>query len=469
VSTLTLAGGAARTAPSTLIARYGEWLRRHPALIGSAQWVVVAVYAVLLVVPSLMPLPGNDARALNNLTIFAQWAFWGAWWPFVILSMFAVGRSWCGLVCPEGKLTETASRFGLHRAVPRWLKWGGWPFVAFALTTVFGQLVSVYQYPRAALLVLGGSTLAAIGVGFVYGREKRVWCRYLCPVNGVFAVLSRVAPVHFRVDREAWARNAGHVAIHPVNCAPLVRIKRMTGPSECHMCGRCSGHLDAVEAAWRLPNREVAALGTHEASAWDAALIVFGLVGLAIGAFHWNASPWFVELKLAAAGLVIDHGPQWLLADNAPWWLLTHYPEANDVFTWLDGILVVGYIVATALVVAAAVGSALLLAARAYPGERRLHAVRLAYALIPLAGLGVFLGLSSLTVTLARAEGLGTGAVPALRAAVLAIGALWSLRLAWLQLADVERPARRVAATFAFGCAVAAIAGAWSLLFFHWS
>ncbi|HEY5367059.1 MAG TPA: 4Fe-4S binding protein, partial [Casimicrobiaceae bacterium] len=343
----------------TWLARYGEWIKRNGAVVRAVQWVVVAAYAFLLIAPALLPLPGNDARALNNLTVFAQWAFWGLWWPFVILSMFVAGRTWCGVFCPEGTLTEAASRFGLHRAVPRWMKWGGWPFVAFAMTTIFGQLVSVYQYPQAAMLVLGGSTLAAIAVGFVYGREKRVWCRHLCPVNGVFAVLARVAPMHYRVDRDAWAKNAGHIAIHPVNCAPLVRIRRMTGPSECHMCGRCSGHLDAVEMAWRPPNREVATLPFTQASGWDAALIVFGMIGLAIGAFHWNASPWFVQLKLAAAGIVIDHGPQWLLQNNAPWWLLTHYPDANDTFTWLDGLLIAGYIVATATVVAGCVWAAL--------------------------------------------------------------------------------------------------------------
>jgi hypothetical protein len=450
------------------LAEYGQWLRRHSRIIQIVQWTIVACYAFLIVTPALQPLPSDEARAFNNLTVFAQWAFWGVWWPFVILSMFVVGRTWCGVFCPEGTLTEAASRIGLHRATPRWLKWGGWPFIAFAMTTIFGQLVSVYQYAQAALIVLGGSTLAAIGVGFLYGHEKRVWCRYLCPVNGVFAVLSRVSPIHFRVDRGAWARNAGHIAVHPVNCAPLVRIRRMTGPSECHMCGRCSGHLDAVWLAWRPPNREVATLDVANASRWDAVLIVVGLIGLAIGAFHWSASPWFVQLKLAAAAFVIEHGPQWLLSDNAPWWLLTHYPDANDVFTWLDGALIVAYIVLTATVMSVAVWASLWNAARAYKEATLDHACRLAYALIPLAGLGVFLGLSSLTVSLAKAEALPIGTVPKVRAAVLAIGAAWSLWLAWRQLGDVAGARARMGALASFACGVALIVGAWATLFFRW-
>ena len=81
-----------------------------------------------------------------------------------------------------------------------------------ALTTIDGQLVSVYEYPQAVLLVLGSSTLAAVAVGFVYGKGKRAWCRHLCPVNGVFALLAKVAPLHYRVDEDAWKRFTASVS-----------------------------------------------------------------------------------------------------------------------------------------------------------------------------------------------------------------------------------------------------------------
>jgi polyferredoxin len=445
--------------PSRLTA-LGEWMRTHTRALQIVQWCVVGVYVVLVAVPAFLPLPPEDAHGYDNLVVAAQWLFWGLWWPLVIASMLVLGRTWCGVFCPEGTLTEAASRHGLGLGVPRWLRWGGWPFVAFALTTVFGQLVSVYQYATATLLVLGGSTLAAVAVGFVYGKGKRVWCRHLCPVNGVFAVLARLSPLHFRVDPNAWSASAGRVRAHPVNCAPMVRIRRMTGPSECHMCARCSGLHGAVALAARPPGHEVARIDPADARAWDAALIVFGMIGLAIGAFEWSATPWFVDLRTALASRVLDHGPAWLLADNAPWWLLTHYPDAHDVFTWLDGALIVGWIVGTALVLGGFITVSLALASLPIRGIRH-RAYALSYALTPLAGIGLFVGLSALTVGLAKGEGLHVHALPMLRCALLGLGAAWSLRLGYAQLRSRTTGSRVVFAFAAFALGVAGVLVAW--------
>lgn len=449
------------------IERLGEAMRRHRGVIVGVQWVVLLAYLVLVITPAFLPLPETGAHLWDNLTLFAQFAFWGIWWPFVLLSMLFMGRVWCGVLCPEGFVSEQASRFGLGRPVPRWLKWGGWPFVAFLATTVYGQLVSVYEYPQAALLVLGGSTVAAIAVGLVYGRGKRVWCRHLCPVSGVFGLLARFAPVHFRTDRARWEAAVGSPPA-PVNCAPLLDLRRMQSAAPCHMCGRCSGHRDAIGLAVRAPGSELAQLGDADVERWEVRLLVFGLIGTAIGAFQWSASPWFVHAKLAIAEWLIDGEHFALLDDDIPWWLLTHYPQANDVFTWLDGLMILGYIGAAALVVGGWVSLWLRVAGRLL-GEPQAH-LRLAYALVPLAGVGLFLGLSGLTVTLLSADGVVIPQLGALRAALLALGAAGSLWLLGRQIAATAAVARG-GRPGAFGAGAAAVAGAvlpWVLMYFVW-
>jgi polyferredoxin len=462
-------------APLGKLAQVGQWMRRHGAAIRAVQWVVVAVYAFLILVPAAMPLPDDTAHLWSNLTLAAQFVFWGIWWPFVLLSMVLLGRVWCGVLCPEGALTEFASKFGRGGAIPHWMRWGGWPFVAFGLTTIYGQMVSVYQYPKAVLLVLGGSTLGAMVIGFLYGREKRVWCRYLCPVNGVFALLARLAPFHYKVDEDAWRRSykageQGGQRVIPINCAPLVPLRDMKGAAACHMCGRCAGHRDAIELMWRSPAQEVAELGDRQASAWDTALILYGLLGIAIGAFHWTASPWFIGLKQSLAAWLIDRDITWPLETNAPWFLLTHYPEQNDVFSWLDGTMIVGYIVVTGLVYGTAL-LAILAGAGALLGRlemRRVH--HLAQALIPLAGAGVFLGLSATTLSLLRAEHVQLDWASGVRIAILGISNIWSAWLAWRVTRRYSQSLwQRALAMTLFIAALAVADSAWWLMFWGWA
>lgn len=461
-------GALAAMSPSAgRLARLGLAMRRYRGVIIATQWAVVLGYLVLVAAPAFLPLPPDQAHVWNNLTRFAQFVFWGLWWPFVILSIMTLGRVWCGVLCPEGALTEWASRFGLGRGIPRWMKWGGWPFVAFVMTTVVGQMTSVYEYPKPALLILGGSTIAAIAVGLIWGREKRVWCRHLCPVSGVFGLLAKIAPVHFKVDRATWdAAPAGHRTSrqHPVNCAPLIDIRRMESAAACHMCGRCAGERDAVQLTLRSPNAEIlaqAAVKAHPGTSdrWPTRLLVFGMLGVALGAFQWSASPWLVAAKQALAGWLVDREIWWPLNEAGHWWLLTHYPEANDVFTWLDGGMLLAYIGAETLVVGGWVWGWLRLAG-ALTG---LPWQRLAHALIPFAGTSVFVGLSLLTSSQLAGEGILLPWANGARLVLLALAALWAASLAW-------RLAKRNRAAAASGILIAAALplAAWSTQFFVW-
>lgn len=450
--------------------RIGDWLQRHQRTIRSVQWTVVLIYALLLIVPVWLPLPDRNAYIWTNITRFAQFAFWGVWWPFVLLSTALVGRVWCGLLCPEGTVSEFASRHGRAGAIPRWIMWAGWPTVAFACTTLYGQMISVYQYPRPALLILGGSTVAAVAIGYLYGRDKRVWCRYLCPVSGVFGLLAKIAPLHFRVDPVAWQQSQ-RASIKPaaVKCAPLVPLRTMRGGSACHMCGRCSGFRGAIRLARRSPNHEIVHVAGQTPKPWETALIAYGLIGLAMGAFQWTSSPWMVALKQVVAGKLIEAGAIWPLERSAPWWLLTNYPAHNDVLTLLDGGLALAYIAATALVVGTVVTLAFALATLSLGQWRTERFHHLAQTLIPLAAAGVFLGLSALTVIQLRADGIRLPFVEMLRSAILCGATLWSAVLCWQVSGLYARaPGRRLLALFLSGAGIAVVDSGWFLLFWIW-
>lgn len=445
------------------LARIGLFLRRQRRAIITVQWIIVLAYAALVVIPAFLPLPPASAHIWDNLRLFAQFCFWGLWWPGVMIATVSFGRVWCGLFCPEGTLSEWISQYGRGKPVPGWLKWSGWPFVAFVATTVYGQLVSVYEYPQAALLVLGGSTLAALAIGLLYGREKRIWCRYLCPASGVFAVLAKIAPLHYKVDRAAWERYSGD--FEPVNCAPLVDVRRMSSASECHACGRCAGQRDAVTLSARSPFAEVLDLNSP-ARTPDALTLIYGVLGVATAAFQWTLSPWLLKAKLMLADWLVEHNHFALLDNDAPWWLLTHYPEASDQFTYLDGMLVLAYLLGGGFLL----GSLLLLgpalAARLLK-NKSLSWQRFSLALAPLAAASVILGLSMLTVSHLKAEHLWLGWLPIFRISWLAAGCLGSLWLAFSLARQASAGIKRkTLACAAMLLPVGLMASVWCLIFF---
>lgn len=450
------------------LAAVGAWLAAHRRQIGWAQWTVVAIYVGLLVVPAVLPLPDRTAHIWTDMILFAQFVFWGIWWPGVLISMVLVGRLWCGVLCPEGALSEKVSRHGLGRAIPTWVKWRGWPFVAFVMTTVYGQMISVYQYPAPALLILGGSTVAAIALGLVYGRGKRVWCRHLCPVSGVFGLLTKLAPLHYAVDRAAWEASPKPLSgLRPaLDCAPLVPVRTMLGSSACHMCGRCAGYRDAVTLERRSPNHEIVHVAGLEARPWETALLIVGMMGVAAGAFHWTGSSLYIDLKQTIAEWLILNGQEGLVDQAMPWWILTNYADRNDVMTLVDGVALLGFIAATAATVAGLVGGSLVLATRVLGPWRSARFHHLAQALIPVAGVGLILGLSMLTVTMLRADGLALPFIDALRAVLLIGAGVWSLRLAW-SIAGLTTPSlgRRALAVAAMGGAIATGLLGWASLF----
>lgn len=457
------------TAPDRL-ARFGTWLNRNQRWVALIQWSIVALYLALLVIPACSAIPDNTASIVNNVTRFAQFVFWGIWWPTVILATSLIGRFWCGLLCPEGSLSEWMSLRGKGGSLPTWIQWKGWPALGFMTTTIYGQLTSVYQYPKPAALVLGGSTAAAMVVGYRYGKGKRVWCRFLCPVSGVFSILAKVSVLQFEVSTQAWnkSKELGEKPL-PVNCAPLVPIRTMKGASSCHMCGRCSGYRGAITLRWRKPGHEIIHANAHCIEPWESFLIIFGVVGLAMGAFLWSASPWFLELKQSLATYLIDHQTLWPLDQSAPWWMLTNYPTNNDVMSLVDGACLLAFILSIATVTAGMISFFVLLACLLLGMCKWEIFHHLVQGLIPIAATGVFLGLTSLTVSQLRMDGIELSGLAIIRVALLLASSTFSLALTYsISLRHSGSRTRAALASIPMAAAIGIPNLGWVLLFWIW-
>ena len=244
--------------------------------------------------------------------------FWGIGWPVIVLSVMLSGRFWCGIFCPDGTLTEFASRHGKKRSIPRWIRWKGWPCTMLALTTLYGQAAGFQNHFHATLVLLGIPTTLALATGYLYGNGKRIWCMYLCPVSGLFGMLAKQSPIHFHVDKEQWTKFEG--TPKRINCAPLINIRQMQSASACHACGRCSGYRNAVRLAARHPAQEILSANGHSIENADMCLLLWCMAGICTLSLAWPDSFWhrlYMETILSA-GLPFDTVlPIWLAESPA--------------------------------------------------------------------------------------------------------------------------------------------------------
>ncbi|NJM65711.1 MAG: cyclic nucleotide-binding domain-containing protein [Acaryochloris sp. RU_4_1] len=155
-------------------------------------WIVVMA---LFIPVTLMGYIGPQTRDASMTLNF----FWAWWWPVYLFLFAFVGRLWCA-VCPFMIAGEWIRKLSLwiwpRQLLPwptKWMnRWGGWIlFAGFVAIYLWEEL---WDLPHTAYL--SAWLLVIIAAGAVIGSviyERRLWCRYLCPIggmNGMFAKLS---------------------------------------------------------------------------------------------------------------------------------------------------------------------------------------------------------------------------------------------------------------------------------------
>jgi len=124
--------------------------------------------------------------------------FWAWWWPGILLTYPILGRFWCA-VCPFMIYGEVVQRWrvGQGAVLQKWPTkqleaYGPWFLYFLFLAILLWEELWVLEntaYLSSWLLLL--ITFGAMVGSWFY--ERRVWCRYLCPIggmNGLYALLA---------------------------------------------------------------------------------------------------------------------------------------------------------------------------------------------------------------------------------------------------------------------------------------
>ncbi|PSB17263.1 4Fe-4S binding protein [Phormidesmis priestleyi ULC007] len=164
-------------------------------------WFVMMAFFVPVTIAGFMGPQARDSSVTLNL-------FWAWWWPGYLFLFVFVGRLWCA-VCPFMITVEWLRRFSLW-LFPRqqltwntqWLnRWGAW--------ILFGGFLAIYLWeklwdlPHHAVLsawLLLTITAGAVIFSLIY--ERRLWCRYLCPIGGMNGMFAKLAMVELRSTQQ---------------------------------------------------------------------------------------------------------------------------------------------------------------------------------------------------------------------------------------------------------------------------
>ncbi|SDG52284.1 4Fe-4S binding protein [Propionivibrio dicarboxylicus] len=409
-------------------------------------WVHAAAFVafvLIIVLPLFLDEAPETATPLTHFTTFANYVMWGLWFPLVFLSVIFTGRSWCGLFCPMGAASEWLNKIGPQKRIPAWLRWEGTPAVSFVITTVLGQTVGVRDHPEAAAEIFGGTLLAALVIGYLFGRKKRAWCRHLCPIGRLLGLYSRLGAVEFapqvrRPGRDAYSQKGA--------CPTMIDLVGKNESRHCIECFRCVNPeaKGSVRMEFRRPGVEVENIRDNRANPAEA-WFLFLDTGVALGAFLWLVLPSYQHLRQWAGATALEHGWNWLL-DVGPSWLVSVHPQRGEVFLWLDFFTISGFMIAWMVglttLLATTTGLAAALSGRVGgDGSFGRRFTELGYQYAPVAMVSLVIGLGAMLFDPIRETALGTAGVQAVKGMLFVVGAAWSVWLSQKILARQGVPA----------------------------
>ncbi len=185
------------------------------------------------------------AKVLRNTNV-ANLIVWSYWWPLIILSAIFLGRVWC-TVCPIELVTSLASKIGLKRKPPTFLR-SGWVMTIFYTLIIFVGIhtLSIHRVPFLMAIYMLALFAMAVATGLLFSRNT--FCAHVCPVGHLLGLYARLAPMGWGVadnsicssckDRSCVSKKTAY-EFQGRSCGVGLKTFSLDDNTECILCGQC--------------------------------------------------------------------------------------------------------------------------------------------------------------------------------------------------------------------------------------
>ncbi len=195
---------------------------------------------VILLVLIVAGLFGPQDPARNGMLYLC----WGLWWPMVILSLFFVGRMWCG-VCPfpvAGRFLK-ACRLSLEKTVPKLIikNSTGIAVIFFMLIIWVEESTGMKDSPKETawllIVIWAGATFCAL----LFANQS--WCQYFCPLGKLMGIGASISWIEFRPDHSSCRQCTTYACYKGTEqlsgCPVSLGAVKVTNNLKCLVCGHC--------------------------------------------------------------------------------------------------------------------------------------------------------------------------------------------------------------------------------------
>lgn len=236
--------------------------------------------SIFLVITLLMLFLGHREGQSNFINIL----FWSAGIFGIYLITFVSGRFLCG-ICPFAAAGDLVKRFkNFHLQIPKVLVLYG-KYITIGMIILVFWFEGVTSIPHSSTLtayliifILSGAFIS----GFLF--DRRAWCRYICPLGGLFGVYSLTSITSLKANRSVCLNQCEthdcYLGTQITNGCPMhLHPYGLESGKDCVLCMNCyknCGH-GSIEVNLHVPGSDI---GNMSSRSLSESLLCLSLLGI---------------------------------------------------------------------------------------------------------------------------------------------------------------------------------------------